>query len=643
VGTSGQLEELSDADLVLRARTAPAEEERDAAFMAIYDRHLKDLTWYCRAELRQLRQIDRAEDAIQDAFLAAYKELCLKKTPVIELGAWLRGIARNRCFLYMRGGRPGKGHRAGPEMLLSSDQDSGDLPDTDTDVEDAAVKAALQVDAERLVAMVAATLTERQQRIYELSIRGQLGGQARGERLGVSAAQASRLKNEIANLVMKGVGALVLAQAGRAYCPVLAGILDQAAWNGENFDARLRARIVRHFDTCTVCDNCSVCATKQQELGEQLIPVLIPILFAGILRERIADATRQVGSSAHSSSKPPGDIPPTPPPPGGGRMPRLTRRILHGRPPATDPPTRPGLRRTPGPLKRHSRRLFTKSPGLTTGVVIAAVVGIGGGIAVPFIVGGQSHLTSPRPHATDTSATAQTAAVHACSVRTFPTPPGTSPTPTPSVPAVVRLPGSVRLPNGSEVFGGLPGANSTSPDYLIGPSPGACQLVGESADSGEYVTVTQPGSTVPSIGETLSPGGFAINAGMACTYIPQTASIPGISGGSSLGCSSQPGEVITPLPTGSQALYASLVRIPASTRDNFIASSGHGYTSFAAFVVRIGLQNGQLTNTDVSEVDCALPAARENTCRASLAYFIVSYSSGQGIKKRPPCGDGTEN
>lgn len=431
----------------------------------------------------------------------------------------------------------------------------------------------------------------------------------------------------------KGIGALVLARAGRSYCPVLAGILDHAGWNGENFDAGLRARIVRHFDTCPVCDNCNVCASKQRELVEPLIPVLIPILFASILRERIAEAIHQANTSAHSSSKPPGGAPPAPIPLRSGRIPQLTRKILRGRAPAAEHHAGPGPRRSPGRARRRARRLLTRSPRLTTAVVIAAVAGTGGGIIVPLIASGQPGQTGHGPRVTRTSAAAQTAAVHACSVRSSPTAPGTRPSPAPSVSPTIRLPGSVSLPDGSEVFGGLPAANGANSGYLIGPSPGACQFDGGSADGGGYVTVTQPGSNLTLIQETVSPGGFGVSAQMACTYIPQTDSIPGLSSGSPGGCSAQPGEVIAPLPTGSQTLYASLVRVPASTRDTFIASSGHGNTSFAVFVVRIERQNGQLTTVDVSEVDCALPAARERICRASLDYFIVSYFSGQEVGK----------
>ncbi len=300
---------MTDAELIRHVRTSPADDERHNAFMAIYDRYLNDVAAVCGALLREM---DSAKDAVQDTFTAAYDDLCHKDPDIRDLRSWLRGIASNRCYPYMRGGSPGQGHRPGPDMLLTDDQLPDSLPDLDADIEGTAVTVALRADAEQLVAMVTATFTERQQRIYQLSIGEQLRGKALGARLGVSAAQAARLTHEITELVMDGIGALVLARAGRTHCPALAKILDQAAWNGANFDARLRERIVRHFDTCPTCDRCSKCAAKQKELGKQLIPVLIPLLFAGELRDRLeaaigirADPRSPCGHSRQDEASPP--------------------------------------------------------------------------------------------------------------------------------------------------------------------------------------------------------------------------------------------------------------------------------------------------------------------------------------------------
>ena len=97
-----ELASVSDAELVRRARDSSSPEERHAAFMEIYGRHLEGVSWVCG---RMLRETDSALDAIQDTFTAAYEDLCLKEAEVRELGAWLTGIAKRRCYPYMRGGK----------------------------------------------------------------------------------------------------------------------------------------------------------------------------------------------------------------------------------------------------------------------------------------------------------------------------------------------------------------------------------------------------------------------------------------------------------------------------------------------------------------------------------------------------------
>jgi RNA polymerase sigma factor (sigma-70 family) len=293
--------QLTDAELVERIRRAHDTDERSAAFTLIYERYLSEVSWLCG---RELGQWNSALDAVQDTFANAFHELAVKRTPVSNLSGWLRTIARRSCYRYMHGGSPGAGHRRGPDVLLRSGE-VADIADAGPGLEEVAIKAALRADAERLVAIVAATLTERQRTVYELSFRQQLRGQALGRRLGVDAAQASRLTNETALRMKEGIGALILAQAGRQYCAVLASILDRAAWNGDNFSSGLRDRIIRHFGTCSTCDHCATCANKQEELGRELIPVLIPILFAGVLNDRLERAVNRTGSTASRHSRGP--------------------------------------------------------------------------------------------------------------------------------------------------------------------------------------------------------------------------------------------------------------------------------------------------------------------------------------------------
>lgn len=74
----------------------------EAAFEAIYDRHHRAILGFCR---HMLGTREEAEDAVQQAFLAAYRDLSGSTKP-IELRPWLFAIARNRCLSMLRARRP---------------------------------------------------------------------------------------------------------------------------------------------------------------------------------------------------------------------------------------------------------------------------------------------------------------------------------------------------------------------------------------------------------------------------------------------------------------------------------------------------------------------------------------------------------
>ena len=460
--------------------------------------------------------------------------------------------------------------------------------------------------------MVTATLTERQLRIHELSFREDLSGQELAKRLGVTAEQAARLKNETRNLLMNGIGALVLAQSGRAFCPILAEILDDAQWDGENFSARLRQRIVRHFDTCPTCDNCSTCAAKQQELGKQLIPVLIPMLFAEMLHARIRDAIRQSASWAPDRPGRPESGPPAPPPavsrprsrrPGGPR----TGSPGNGR------ASRSG-KRPPGRARRLSRG---SSPGLIRAIAIIAGAAIAAGIAIPLII----HHPS-RSGARAAVAAADVVAVHACSAQSA------GQVHIPSAPRFTRLPAPVRLPEQAQVFGGIPDIGEKSSN-VIAPSDMTSRLDVGGADSGGYVYLSKGGSPDISIEEILSPGGGPITYSIVCSYLPQAAAAnPSIGAGASTGCQqAQPGDTITEIPTSTPTFYVSEVRVPAGASDPYVQSSGHGYASYAVFATQI--VHGQVAQ--FLEMDYALPVSQGNICRTGLIYFAASFFGGTGM------------
>ena len=83
----------SDERLVAHVRVGSEE-----AFEVIYDRHHRAILGFCR---HMLGSIEEAEDAVQHAFMAAYRDLMRSDKP-IQLRPWLYAIARNRCFTLLK-------------------------------------------------------------------------------------------------------------------------------------------------------------------------------------------------------------------------------------------------------------------------------------------------------------------------------------------------------------------------------------------------------------------------------------------------------------------------------------------------------------------------------------------------------------
>src|ERR1044071_6275405 len=84
----------SDERLVERARAGS-----EAAFEAIFDRHHRGILAFCR---HMLGSVEEAEDAVQQTFLAAYRELAGPADRTLQLRPWLYTIARNRCITTLR-------------------------------------------------------------------------------------------------------------------------------------------------------------------------------------------------------------------------------------------------------------------------------------------------------------------------------------------------------------------------------------------------------------------------------------------------------------------------------------------------------------------------------------------------------------
>jgi len=300
----------SDEQLVELAMAGGTERERSRAFTEIYDRHGPVVQRFCAAWLSDPTPVG---DVVQETFARVFIDLRDGRPPrdPTALGSWIIGIARNRCRQAVQRRRE-----------LPSD----DVEPVNDDVE---VSSRRRDEVDRLLVVVADSFTEKQRRIFDLTIHQGLRGQRLAEALGVPPEQASRLTLELRQQAFKGFGALVLARDGRPYCSRLAEILDRAGWDGEHFSRSLRERIGRHLDTCSRCDDCATCRDQQRRLVAPYAPVLVPMLVAPTLRDQVHRSAEAIASHRSPPSSPPS--PPEPPQPPGPSAPSAASRGL--RPP----------------------------------------------------------------------------------------------------------------------------------------------------------------------------------------------------------------------------------------------------------------------------------------------------------------------
>jgi hypothetical protein len=166
----------------------------------------------------------------------------------------------------------------------------GEFPELDLEDAEHEVKASRgrQAKVDKMLDMVAASLTARQQQIYDLVLRQDIRGQALAAQLGISEKEANDATYENQILLSDGFGAYVLASDGRRYCANLGQILDQSGWDGVTFTRVLRLRVLRHLDNCPkLCDNCPTCNPQKWKLIALYTPVTIPFLIGAELRDRI--------------------------------------------------------------------------------------------------------------------------------------------------------------------------------------------------------------------------------------------------------------------------------------------------------------------------------------------------------------------
>ncbi|WNM32803.1 hypothetical protein RKE30_21590 [Streptomyces sp. Li-HN-5-11] len=303
VSDSG-LGELPDAELVALAERR---ESRQRAMTAIYERYERRVLRFCASELREK---EHALDAAHDAFAELTAHFVGGRTlkDPEALGAYLHTIARRKCMKYMRGGTPGKGHRAGLDALVL-----GNVPEPaagDSGLLEAEDDLGLELVRQLLDHQVVPSLNPRHQLIYEHAVRRSLTGEALAEALEMSPERAKNNAHHVRTVVVRGFTAFALFASGRGECGELDAIVRAAVErDGEVFTQRLREEITRHFDTCPNCGKCQTCGPLQARLVARYAPVLFPLIFAGELRERFQDTLRQIGDSTALPSQPAPGVP----------------------------------------------------------------------------------------------------------------------------------------------------------------------------------------------------------------------------------------------------------------------------------------------------------------------------------------------
>jgi RNA polymerase sigma factor (sigma-70 family) len=220
----------SDAELA----SAAAAGDR-AAFARIYDRYADRLYDFC---VGMLRDREAAADCVQDTFCTAATRLSQLRDPD-KLRPWLYAISRNEGLRVIS-----KRSREQPYDEVPEESSSEDGPDA----------AAARAELANLVADAAGGLSERDRSVLDLSYRHGLDAVELGRVLGVSTAAANKLVQRMRHTVQHSLGALLVSRAVRDNpngCPELAAILEGG--DGE-FGVLMRKRIVRHIESCPVCD-----------------------------------------------------------------------------------------------------------------------------------------------------------------------------------------------------------------------------------------------------------------------------------------------------------------------------------------------------------------------------------------------------
>ncbi len=243
-----------------------------AGLAAAYDSYAAALHAYCRSLLAEPAD---AADAVQDTFVIAAAKLGGLRNPD-RLRPWLYAVARNECHRRLRAHRGTVGLDEAAQM-------------TDTSAEAGAY--AERAELRDLVRSAVAGLNPGDRDVIELNIRHDLDGADLADALGVELNQAHALQSRARSQLERSLGALLVARSGRESCPELAGMLED--WDGQ-LTVLLRKRVSRHIERCEACG-----ARKRRELNPAALLSLLPVaILPPGLREHVLRLVADVSPGA---------------------------------------------------------------------------------------------------------------------------------------------------------------------------------------------------------------------------------------------------------------------------------------------------------------------------------------------------------
>lgn len=262
-GAPRRLRLCADERLVARIR---AGDER--CFEVAYDRYHRQLLAFCR---HMLGTREEAEDALQQVFVSAHRQLLADDRPV-QLKPWLYAIARNRCLSTLRDRRA--------TVAIDS------APEPSTDGLAVAAEVERRQDLKDMLGDLA-TLPDDERAALVLAELGDLSHEEIAVALGVR-------KDRIKALIFQARKTLLGSREAReADC---AEIQEQLATLRGG--ALRRSTLRRHVAVC------SACASFEGEVGRQraALGMVLPVIPTLALKNGILTSVLASGSAAGSGA-----------------------------------------------------------------------------------------------------------------------------------------------------------------------------------------------------------------------------------------------------------------------------------------------------------------------------------------------------